>query len=104
MNPPAPPSKPTVEFDPEKYAHHVADLELTPAQRDELIRVIANIMLAFVDLGFGVSPAQTACGQDDILGSLIPEIGPDLLSYDDTTIPETQALSDQFASAELEES
>ena len=46
MKPPM--QKPAVGFDPEKYAHHVAGLDLTAEQQDELIRAIANIMLAFI--------------------------------------------------------
>ncbi|MDJ0922854.1 MAG: hypothetical protein QNI84_17130 [Henriciella sp.] len=102
MNPP--PRTSILEFDPETYAHHVADLDLTPEQQDELISAIANIMLAFVDLGFGISPTQTPCGQDGILGDLIPETLPDLLYCEPTETAVTAALSDDFASAEREES
>lgn len=79
MKPPTPPPKPTFQFDPEKYAHHVAEMDLTDEQRDQVIQVVANIMRAIVGLGFGISPTQTPCGEDDILGDLIPKVMPDLI-------------------------
>lgn len=93
---------PTLTFDPEEYAHHVDALDLTPEQRTELITTIANIMIAFVDLGFGISPSQSACGEDDILGNLIPEAATDLLDYENTTHEDEPRLSMQFDDAKME--
>ena len=103
MHPP-PHNKPSVSFDPETYAHHIAELDLTPDQRDELILAIANIMIAFVDLGFGIAPGQTACGQLDVLSDLLPEAAPDLLYCEHIKTHEKQAIAKIFADAELEES
>ena len=100
MKPPAP----TLTFDPETYAHHIDGLDLTEDQRDELILAIANIMIAYVDLGFGVSPAQTPCGQDGFWGGLIPKTAPDLLYCGHSETPVKAAPSDDFPSAEREES
>ena len=99
MSPP-----PTLTFDPETYAHHLAALDLTAEQSDEMIRVIANIMLAFVDLGFGISSTQTPCGEDDILGELIPQALPDLLNSSHSDIEERHAPEAPSLSAEREES
>ena len=41
-------------FDPERYAHEIAHLDLTEEQAAEYLRTIWEIMKAFVDLGFGV--------------------------------------------------
>ena len=54
-----------INFDPSEFAHHLAEMNLTPEQQDELIRVTANIMRAFVDMGFGISPVQTALPPDN---------------------------------------
>lgn len=55
-----------VEFDPQDFVHHLEGLELSDEQADELIRALAEIMLAFVDLGFGIAPSQKSCGQQEL--------------------------------------
>lgn len=57
---------PIGDFDPSEFAHHLEGLELTDDQAEELIRALAEIMLAFVDLGFGIAPSQKSCGQREI--------------------------------------
>jgi len=99
-----PSSKPVLEFDPKIYAHHVASLDLSDKERDALIRAVANIMLAFVDLGFGIGPSQTACGQDGVLSDLIPKAAPDLLYCEHSKPAETLAATGRIACAEQEES
>lgn len=41
-------------FDAERYMEHITDLDMTHAQKVEFLRVLWDIMSAFVDLGFGV--------------------------------------------------
>ncbi|QQG35158.1 MAG: hypothetical protein HYS17_06180 [Micavibrio aeruginosavorus] len=41
-------------FDAERYMANIADLDMTYAQKVEFLRVLWDIMSAFVDLGFGV--------------------------------------------------
>lgn len=103
MNPSALKTK-IEEFDPEKYAHHVAAMNLTPEQQQELIQLVANIMLSYVAYGFGVSPGQTPCGQDDILGDLIPKTAPDLVECDPSETETQNALEALLARADQEES
>lgn len=47
-------------FDPAEFAAHVAPLNLTDEQANELLGAIWSIMVAFVDLGFGIHPVQQA--------------------------------------------
>jgi hypothetical protein len=47
-------------FDPDEFISHIADLELTEDQATELLGAIWSIMVAFVDLGFGIHPVQQA--------------------------------------------
>lgn len=59
-------SRPVVTVDYEKYAHFLEDAELSEAQKREFLQTLWNIIVGFVDLGFGVHPAQQAqnpCGQ-----------------------------------------
>lgn len=51
-------------FEPEQFREHIADLDLTRAQQDELLRVIWDIAMRFVEMGFGV----------DSIHNLFPEL------------------------------
>ena len=55
---------PSVTVDWEMYAAMLDESDWTDDQKRELIETLWTIVLAFVDLGFGVHPAQS-CGQDD---------------------------------------
>lgn len=103
MNPSALKTK-IQDFDPKKYAHHVAAMNLTPEQQDELIQLVANIMLSYVAFGFGVTCAQTACGEDDILGDLIAKPAPDLVECDPSKNKAQLAFEAISPHAEQEES
>ncbi|MEM9963402.1 MAG: hypothetical protein AAF882_20530 [Pseudomonadota bacterium] len=59
-----------LEVDVERYQHLLDDPALTDAQKREIIEALWSIIVSFVDLGFGVHPAQQACGQ---LGECQPE-------------------------------
>lgn len=52
-----------VEIDVEKYQAYLDDPSLTDAQKEECVRAVWSIMMAFVELGYGVHPVQQACGQ-----------------------------------------
>ena len=43
-----------VRFDPEAYAHHIAQLDLTETQKLTLMRTVWDLMVLFVDAGFGI--------------------------------------------------
>ncbi|RAP43225.1 hypothetical protein BYZ73_00500 [Rhodovulum viride] len=58
-----PDGKPAVVLDVEKYRHFLDDSALTEAQKDEVLDRLWQIVVTFVDLGFGVHPAQLACGK-----------------------------------------
>lgn len=53
-------SYPALRFDIEEYRKYLQDNELTEAQQDELLLSMWQIMVAFVDLGFGIHPVQQA--------------------------------------------
>lgn len=56
-------AKPRLEIDIEKYQAYLDGSDLTPAQKEDFLRALWSVVVAFVDLGFGVHPAQQACGQ-----------------------------------------
>lgn len=50
-----------LEIDVERYQHLLDGLD--EDQREQVLRALWDIVVAFVDLGFGVHPMQQACGQ-----------------------------------------
>ena len=52
-----------VQVDLMKYAHLLEDADMSDEQKLEALRALWNVIVAFVDLGFGVHPVQEICGQ-----------------------------------------
>ncbi len=53
----------SLQIDTAKYQKYLDDPSLSDAQKEEIITALWQIIICFVDLGFGVSPHQQACGQ-----------------------------------------
>ncbi|MEM8985617.1 MAG: hypothetical protein AAGC95_02750 [Pseudomonadota bacterium] len=58
-------SLPMVTVDFEYYEKYLSDYEITDEQKRKFIEIMANIMMGFVDLGFGIAPGQILCGEDE---------------------------------------
>ena len=78
---------PTVSFDWHDYLHHLDDHDLTQDQKAELIIIMAEIVAAFIDLGFGIAPGQITVDStnedktltdDFVLNCLIPNTQDDV--------------------------
>lgn len=52
-----------IQFDAAEFVHFLEDADLSSDQKIEYVRMIWDIVLQFVDLGFGLHPIQQACGQ-----------------------------------------
>lgn len=50
---------PALELEPSEYERELDDLDITPAQRDELLATLWSIMTGMVELGF----THDLCGQ-----------------------------------------
>jgi|GEM_PF-5792206 hypothetical protein len=103
MTPPQSPPTNT-QFNTDVYAHHIAELDLTEAQKDDRVRAVANIISAWINIGFGVGSGQLPCGEGDILGTLITESAHDLLQLDCSQHAIAIAPEFTLRCAELEES
>lgn len=57
-------ARPIVAVDVEKYQAYLDDPNLSEEQKEEFLQAIWSIMVAYVELGFGVHPLQEVCGQD----------------------------------------
>ena len=55
----------SVAIDTAKYQAYLDDPSLTDDQKEAIVGALYSIMMAFVDLGFGVHPMQEVCGQLD---------------------------------------
>lgn len=53
-------ASPVLALDVSRYSQHIAELEITEAQANELLKTLWGIMSAFVDLGFGGDPLRLA--------------------------------------------
>lgn len=53
-------------FDVAPYRHFIADLGLSEEQERQIIETLAFFVLGFVDFGFGMHPAQQACGKLEV--------------------------------------
>ena len=61
-----PRQKPCVEIDYERYEEYLETSDLSDEQKRQFIAALWNVIVGFVDLGFGVHPVQQAqevCGQ-----------------------------------------
>jgi hypothetical protein len=54
---------PTSTFDAKRYEHYLDGCDLTDDQKQKFLETLWNIMVCFVNMGFGLEPTQTACGQ-----------------------------------------
>ena len=68
-------SPPSVYLDYALYEHYLAECDLTEDQKREFLDTLWSIIVAFVDLGFGVHPVQQVsdrevCGQESLQPSL----------------------------------
>lgn len=51
---------PALHFDPDEFMHFIKDENLSEEQARALLEAIWNIVIAFVDLGFGLGPFRLA--------------------------------------------
>lgn len=55
-----PTDRPVLQLDVDYYQSFLDDEDLSEAQKKELLETIWNIVVTFVDLGFGIEPVQVA--------------------------------------------
>lgn len=54
------PTKPSLLIDVDFYDDVIDDPDISPDQKRQLIEIIGQIVVAFIDIGFGVHPVQLA--------------------------------------------
>lgn len=58
------PARPVVTVDVEKYKALLDDPNLSETEKESFLQALWSIVVAFVDLGFGVHPLQEVCAQE----------------------------------------
>ncbi len=58
-------AKPLVTVDVEKYQAYLDETDMTLAQKEAFLQDLWQIVVAFVELGFGVHPLLEVCGQNE---------------------------------------
>lgn len=57
-------TKPTMKVDVERYQKYLDDSDMSAAEKEEFLQTLWQIMMSFVELGYGVHPLQEVCGKD----------------------------------------
>lgn len=57
-------TKPIITVDTEKYAAFLDEAEMTDAEKEKFLQALWEIIVSFVEFGFGVHPLQEVCGKD----------------------------------------
>ena len=81
--------RPALTIDRELYEKYLEDSDLSDAEKREFIETLWSIMVAFVDLGFGLHPLQQACEQQRDFGEFVANTAPDMLGSTDHNQQET---------------
>lgn len=71
------PATASITIDWEFYAHHLAESDLTDAEKQDFIETVIAIAKSFMDLGFGVHAKSLTCEQNP---ENVPLAGSDMLS------------------------
>lgn len=83
-------------FDPERYRHHLAHLDMSESARSELLAVIWRIMESAVDRAFGEDAAQLARIAGDKRASARDRRAAAAVSSDYPTHNDDETLADVF--------
>lgn len=85
--------KKTLRIDVERYQHMLDEPGLTEEQKRQALEALWSIIIAFVELGYGVHPAQEVCGKDEKSSEEQDKNAPDAL----TSEASSQATDDNDA-------
>lgn len=61
----------------ERYQHFLDSTDMTAAEKADFLQSLWQIIVSFVELGYGVHPLQEVCGKDAGISTESPENGHD---------------------------
>ena len=62
-----PSAKPNILVDADRYQAYLDGSDMTDEEKAEFLQALWEIIVGFVELGFGVHPLQEVCGKDAAL-------------------------------------
>ena len=57
-------TRPTMTVDVDRYQKYLDEAGMTAAEKEEFLQTLWQIIVSFVELGYGVHPLQEVCGKD----------------------------------------
>jgi len=57
-------AKPTMTVDVERYQAYLDGSNMSETEKEEFLQALWQIIVSFVELGFGVHPLQEVCGKE----------------------------------------
>ncbi len=72
--------RPIITVDVRKYQSFLDESGLSEEKKEEFLQALWSIVVAFVEIGFGVHPLQEVCGQNSETGSQRPKEGFNLVT------------------------
>ena len=57
-------TRPRLSVDVERYQAYLDGSDMSQAEKEEFLQALWQIIVSFVDLGFGIHPLQEVCGKD----------------------------------------
>lgn len=72
----------SLQLDVAYYQELFDDPDLSETEKEQIITALWSIVVAFVELGFGVHPAQQACGQNGTNGDQSSNSSSDSLDWE----------------------
>lgn len=85
----AQPEPGALHLDHERYAAHLAELEVSDEDAAAFLQAIWSIMVAFADIGWGIDTVRQACGQTTTALIQSALEGADPVNWSDRTIEKT---------------
>lgn len=94
---------PALTIDYELYEQYLDDSDLSEAQKREFLETLWNIIVSFVDLGFGVHPLQQAasdkCEQNQNLTDFFPLESGNMVEYRNNPKSDFNGVADEQSDA-----
>lgn len=86
---------PRLEIDYDLYAEMLKDSDMTDAQKREFLGALWQVIINFVDLGFGVHPLQSVHKGDEKVSKELEDAIADMVSSSQSTQPTFKRVARQ---------
>lgn len=96
--------RPALTIDYALYEKYLNEADLTAEQKQEFLDTLWSIIVSFVDLGFGVHPAQQSCGKSGLSGNAPPPVATDMIESSEGPLTREFTRPAAQAAREREES